>query len=71
VVRLAQPQRLRGRLAQVPAGREDDPHVRYFLARNPGHADGDELVCLTALHDENLTAAGRRMVRARVAEPPP
>ncbi len=67
VVRLAHPQRLRGGLAQVPQGRADDPHVRFFLARNPGHAAGDELVCLTALHDDNLTAAGRRMVTS----PPP
>lgn len=65
VVRFAQPQRLRGALANVPPGRDDDPHVRGFLARNPGHADGDELVCLTALHDGNLTAAGRRMLSVR------
>lgn len=65
VVRFTHPQRLRGALAQVPAGRDDDPHIREFLSRNPGHAQGDELVCLTALHDDNLTAAGRRMVQGR------
>jgi len=63
VVRFARPQRLRTPLATVPDGRTDDPHVRFFLARNPGHAAGDELACLTRLHDDNLTAAGRRMVR--------
>ncbi|MEP7380215.1 MAG: hypothetical protein ABI910_00945 [Gemmatimonadota bacterium] len=64
VVRFAHPQRLRGSLCSVPDGREDDPHVRFFLARNPGHAAGDELVCLTTLSDDNLTTAGARMVRA-------
>lgn len=64
VVRFAHPQRLRAPLLGIPDGRSDDPHVRYFLARNPGHAAGDELVCLTMLHEDNLTAAGRRMVRA-------
>ncbi len=63
VVRFAHPQRLRGSLAEVPDGREDDPHVRFFLARNPGHLAGDELVCLTTLSDDNLTRAGARMVR--------
>ena len=63
VVRFAHPQRLRAPLAQVPEGRGDDPHVRFFLERNPGHAVGDELVCLTRLSDDNLTAAGARMVR--------
>lgn len=63
VVRFAVPQRLRPELAAVPGGRRRDTHVAYFLAKNPGHAAGDELVCLTELGDDNLTAAGRRMVR--------
>ena len=60
--RFAQPQKLRGALKTVPDGRANDPHVAFFLAQNPGHAKGDELVCLTELSDENLTRAGRRMV---------
>jgi hypothetical protein len=63
VVRFETPQRLRAHLAAVPEGKGSDPHVRFFLERNPGHADGDELVCLTELGDANLTAAGVRMVR--------
>lgn len=63
VVRFAAPQRLRPALAAVPDGRDGDPHIRFFLQRNPGHAAGDELVCLTSLGDDNLTAAGARMVR--------
>lgn len=62
VVRLAQPQRLRGCLAHVPAGQIEDPHIAYFLARNPGYADGDELVCLASLSRDNLNAAGLRML---------
>lgn len=62
IVRFPQPQRLRGALGRVPAGREADRHVKFFLERNPGHAAGDELVCLTELSDGNLTLAGRRMV---------
>ena len=64
VVRFKHPQQLRTGLNAVPAGRERDPHVDYFLAHNPGHAQGDELVCLTELCHENLTAAGRRMMPA-------
>jgi hypothetical protein len=59
-----EPQKLRGDLAEVPPGRKSDPHVAYFLDRNPGWAEGDELVCLTEIAEENLTAAGRRMWRA-------
>jgi len=62
VVRFAHPQQLRASLKEVPEGRERDPHVSFFISRNPGHANGDELVCLTELCPENLTAAGRRMM---------
>jgi hypothetical protein len=63
VVRFERPHQLRPHLAAVPEGRDADPHIRFFLERNPGHARGDELVCLADLADSNLTAAGRRMVR--------
>ena len=63
VVRFPQPQRLRGSLGVVPPGRAADEHVAFFLARNPGHARGDELVCLTEISDANLTRAGRRMIQ--------
>jgi hypothetical protein len=62
IVRFTHPQRLQGGLNEVPVGRAHDPHVAFFLARNPGYANGDELVCLTELCSENLTAAGRRMM---------
>jgi hypothetical protein len=65
VVRFTSPQKLRGALAVVPEGRaEKDPHVAFFLKQNPGWRAGDELVCVAPLGDENLTAAGRRIVKA-------
>jgi hypothetical protein len=67
-VRFENPQRLRAGLDNVPAGRENDPHIEFFLACNPGHAQGDELACLTELSRKNLTAAGRRMMPARPHE---
>jgi hypothetical protein len=45
----------------VDRGRLHDPHVAFFLARNPGWVRGDELVCLTEIAFDNLTPAGRRM----------
>jgi hypothetical protein len=68
IVRFPQPQRLRGELAEVPEGRLADPHVAFFLERNPGWAEGDELVCLTEIAEGNLTAAGRRMWGAKRPE---
>jgi hypothetical protein len=53
---------LRPGLAEVSAERLRNPHIRYFVARNPGHVEGDELVCLTRIHPDNFTPAGLRMV---------
>ena len=63
VVRFPSPQALRGDLGEITPQRLKDPHVAFFAAGNPGHGRGEELVCLTELTPENLTAAGRRMVR--------
>lgn len=63
VVRFPQPQVLREGLAEITGGRLRDPHVAFFLAANPGWIQGDELVCLAELAEENLTPAGRRMWR--------
>ena len=64
VVRFGRPQVLVPELLEVPAGRTNDPHVAFFLSRNPGHVNGDELVCLTNIAEANLTAAGRRIARS-------
>jgi hypothetical protein len=63
VVRFPEPQRLSGELAMVPEGRLADPHVPFFLQKNPNWRGGDELACLTEIAEGNLTAAGRRMWR--------
>ncbi|ESA35268.1 hypothetical protein N836_12895 [Leptolyngbya sp. Heron Island J] len=61
IVRFAQPQRLSPILGTIPPERRLDPHIQYFERTNPDHSQGDELVCLTEICAENLTAAGQRM----------
>jgi hypothetical protein len=73
IVRLANPSPLRAPhpdplpwregARRVGEGRPHDPHVRFFLAANPGHARGDELACLVRVAEDNLTPAGARMLR--------
>jgi hypothetical protein len=63
IVCFDRPQVLVPELLDVSSGRTSDPHVAFFLERNPGFTNGDELVCLTELGDHNLTAAGRRIAR--------
>lgn len=54
--------RLRPGVADVTARRLDDPHVRFFVQRNPNHAAGDELCCLAPLSIANFTPAGVRLL---------
>ena len=58
---------LRPELAGIPEHRRGDPHVAFFLAQNPGYAQGDELACLTPLTRANLTAMARRQIRHTAA----
>lgn len=64
VIRLATPAPLRD-IGDPAARAARDPHVRFFLERNPGHGKGDELACLVHCVPENLTKAGLRMIGRR------
>lgn len=64
VIRLATPAPLREGISD-PLERMKNPHVRFFVDANPGHADGDELACLVRVDRDNLTAAGLRMIGRR------
>ncbi len=69
IVRLDDPQRLRTGIASMPCQRLADPHLSFFCERNPGHAEGDELVCCTRFDTENMTLAGLRMLRRFEGQP--
>jgi hypothetical protein len=62
VVRLEQATPLRPGIADVTEYRLCDPLVAFFVERNSGYAQGDELACLTEISRSNLTRAGKRMV---------
>jgi hypothetical protein len=47
-------------LASIPAARLRDPRVQFFLARNPDHARGTELVCLAEIAPENMRSIAAR-----------
>jgi hypothetical protein len=64
VIKLATPAPLREGISD-PELRLTNPHVRFFIEANPGHADGDELACLVPIDVANLTSAGLRMIGRR------
>ena len=58
----ARADRLKGELAETPRRRRENPHVRFFLERNPRYREGVELACLTELSRENLMPGARRWI---------
>lgn len=64
VIRLATPAPLREGVSD-PELRLKNPHVRFFVEANPGHAEGDELACLVRISVDNVTPAGLRMIGRR------
>jgi hypothetical protein len=54
---------LREGVAEVTDERLKDEHISFYLEKNPHHDEGDELVCITRIHPDNFTPAGRRMAR--------
>jgi hypothetical protein len=70
VVQFASPQgRLNEELAAVPPHHLRLPEVAFFLARNPGYRDGDELVCVCELKPSNLRPRAARVFASGEAPP--
>jgi hypothetical protein len=52
--------------SRISSTRIDDPHVNFFLKRNPTFASGTELVCLTEVSLDNTRSIGQRLLRKAV-----
>lgn len=53
---------LRPELRAIPEAKRRDPHVAFFLDRNPGFIRGDELVCLARIQRSNLNRCAWRVI---------
>ncbi len=60
---------LREDLAEVGEHRLRNEHVRFFLAANPGYADGHELVCLAPLEAANMKLFARQCFERSLSIP--
>jgi hypothetical protein len=52
--------RVKPEVAPPDARALENPHVRYFLEKNPGHAEGDELCCLGVVNARLCLIAARK-----------
>jgi hypothetical protein len=64
----SQKDRLRPEMCGIPASRRNDPHVRFFLERNPSYGQGDELACIADIARENLNRYAWRVIEHTAVE---
>lgn len=50
-------------VADANEGRLNDPHIRYFVERNPNHMQGYELVCTAKISVKNFAPIFVRMLK--------
>lgn len=68
IVRMAADhERVREGLAPITQRHLASPHVCFFVARNPGHANGDELACLADVRLVDIARVAARLVRATLS----
>lgn len=62
VIRFDTPAPLRDGVAEVDPRRLKNRDIAYFVQRNPGYAQGDQLACLVRMDLANVNRAGMRML---------
>lgn len=58
--------RVRDGIAPIDRAAAAHPHIAFFAERNPGHVDGEELVCLTEIRLRDLALAVGRIIVKQV-----
>lgn len=56
-------------VAEAHEGRLKDPHIQYFVERNPHHMRGDELVCVAKVEVGNFAPLFIRMLKGSGVTP--
>ena len=60
---------LKAELAQGAWQKRFHPHVQFFLEKNSGFDQGDELICITELHPDNALGIVRQYMLQGMKEP--
>lgn len=66
IVRMQGHYKVKAGIAPVDSSALADPDIRFFVERNPGHVDGDELVCIADVRLGELFRAFARIIGKRL-----
>lgn len=64
IIKLKHPTPLRSGVSDPADERLQNPHIAFFLSRNPGYISGEELACITRLSMENFKPFVKRLLKA-------
>ncbi len=53
--------RLKKGVANIDEKHSKDKHIEFFANKNPGHIDGNDIVCLTSLKEDNIRKTAYRL----------
>lgn len=59
---------LRPEIAELADFQSAHPHVQFFVTKNPGHAQGDELACLARVEPGNYSRFARKLMERTARE---
>jgi len=54
---------LKPEMCKIPESRKKDPHISFFLEKNPGFIHGDELACIANISLDNLNKLAHRIIK--------
>jgi len=57
--------RLNDRMCTVPESKKRNPHIKFFLEKNPYYYRGDELACIADISKENLNELSYRIMEEK------
>ena len=63
IVRMGKEAALRSGVADIDEQLRRNPHIDFFVRKNPGFGQGDELACIAPLCQENFNRFALRIVR--------
>ncbi len=64
IIKLKHPTPLRSGVSDPADERLQNPHIAFFLGKNPGYVSGEELACITRLSMENFKPFVKRLLKA-------
>lgn len=59
---------LNNEMCEVPESKKNNPHIKFFLEKNPHYSRGDELACIADISKENLNRKAYRIMEGRSVE---